>query len=173
MKCAVCYADNPVWQTMCSACGSPTRSLRFCPAGRLLAAEADRCEDCPARWPEVTKFTGLPLLRAVIRLEGGALISNADRTQELPYLELRDRERPYALEVEGFGKVRLLEDDPADASLKLLIRPDGAKFCAKPTEGQACMGLLYIPVPDTRRIVIGEAALRVTFFEIPEWVEQR
>ncbi len=137
-----------------------------------MAAEASRCEDCPARWPEVARFTGLPLLRAVIRLEGGGLISNADRTQELPYLELRDRERPYALAVEG-SAVRLLEDDPVDASLKLLIRPDGARFCAKPSEGQACMGLSYSPVPDTRRVVIGEAALRVTFFEIPDWVEPR
>ena len=131
MKCAVCYADNPVWQTVCSACGSPARPLQFCAGGRLLAAGASRCEDCPARWPEVTKFTGHPLLRGVIRVEGG-LISNADGTRELPYLELRDQERPYALAVEGPSRVRILEGDPADASYKLRIRPQTTGFCARP-----------------------------------------
>lgn len=172
MKCAVCYADNPVWQTVCSACGSPTHSLQLCPAGRLLAAGASRCEDCPARWPEVTRFTGHPLLRAVIRVDGG-LISNADGTRELPYLELRDQEPPYALAVDGPGRVRVLEGDPIDASLKLLVRPGGAAFCAKPSDGQTCIGLSYGPLPHTGRVVVGDAALRVMFFEIPEWVEPR
>lgn len=172
MKCAVCYADNPVWQTVCSACGSPARPLQFCPGGRLLAAGASRCEDCPARWPEVTKFTGHPLLRGVIRVEGG-VISNADGTRELPYLELRDQEQPYALAVESPSRVRILEGDPVDASFKLMIRPQATGFCAKPNDGQACMGLSYGPLPREGRVVSGEAALRITFFEIPEWVEAR
>jgi hypothetical protein len=172
VKCEICYADNPAWQTVCSACGSPARPLQLCPAGRLLAVGASRCDDCPARWPEVTGFAGHPLLRGVVRVDGGRL-SNADGTRNPPYLELRDQERPYALAVEGPGRVRVLEGDPVEASVKLLVRPGGTRFCAKPTEGQACVGLEYDALPATGRVVSAGAALQFTFFEVPEWVESR
>ena len=83
------------------------------------------------------------------------------------------RRQSYARAVDGPSRVRILEGDPADASFKLMIRPHTTGFCARPTDGQACVGLSYGPLPRGGRVVSGEAALRITFFEIPEWVETR
>jgi hypothetical protein len=173
VKCGVCYADNPAWQNVCSACGSPTRHLQLCPAGRLLAAGQTKCADCPATWPEVTSFGGHPLLRGVLWLDGGSLESE-DGARTLPYVELRDQEPPVAFSVLGPQHVRVLAGDPVEASVKLLVRPGGTQYCVPPTDGSlACAGLSYGPLPATERLVVAGATLRVAFFEVPEWVEPR
>ncbi|MCA9726832.1 MAG: hypothetical protein KC729_04055 [Candidatus Eisenbacteria bacterium] len=121
----------------------------------------------------MTKFSGHALLRGVVWVENGSMLGEAG-IRELPYLELRDRELPYALAVQEPGQALVLDGDPAESSLKVLIRPEGSGFCVKPMDGSlACTGLQYSPLSPAGRVVVAGTTLRFVFFEIPDWVESR
>lgn len=89
----------------------------------------------------------------------------------LSYVELRDGESPLAFRIESPQRVLVLEDDPAEASFKLLVRPAGTRHCIAPGDGAvACTGLEYLALPATGLSVSG-VSLRFAFFEVPGWVE--
>jgi hypothetical protein len=172
MKCGVCYADNPYWQEVCSRCGEPVVPVRLCPAGHVLPPGSTECASCSKSWPEVTPFHGLPVLRAIVIPDAGEFAS-ADGTRSVGLIELRDGEQPVSLVLERDRKLRIEDEGTAAASLKILTRPDGMRYCLNPglrPSATAGAPAGYEAIPEDRRIWVGSTSVRITTLTVPPWV---
>lgn len=175
MKCASCYHDNPPWLDVCPKCGRATYRLRLCSGGHLLPVDEEaQCGSCVSDWPEVAPFSGQPVLRAVM-WSPQAPLRWAKDSSAIGVLELRDREKPWSLEVLQTGTILVHDEDLPGASAKVLTRPDGVRLCARPdmTRGgrQPGAALQYEELPPDNSIWLSQIHLRFAKLDVPDWLE--
>jgi hypothetical protein len=175
MKCSNCYADNPAWQAICSACGQPVVPIELCASGHVLPPGVRECPICPSMWPEVAAFVGPPVLRGVLWIEGGQILDPA-RGEPIPLIELRDGEQPLSLSPHAEPDVVVLGGDESRAAAKVLVRPDGVSLCERPDARAASAGPraerpAYRTFPQDTPLAIGRARLRFIPLAAPAWIE--
>lgn len=169
MKCSACYEENATWQDVCSHCGRPTVPLRFCPNGHLLPPKVTECPVCPMMWPDPGSFSGPPILRGVLWVDGGRLRREHDPAAQ-PVLELRDGAAPLALRVEGTDSLVQLAGEPGRASVQFLVRPDGVRACLGAEFRRPGAVAQFQPIAEETGLRVGPVLVRVVLFEVPEWV---
>jgi len=168
MRCSSCYAENSSTQRVCAVCGEATLPLEFCPAGHLMEPGASRCSICHELWPEITDFSGPPLLRGIMWLEG-AECRSGDGAERLPFIELRDGRDPVSLTVSDSESVLVSFEDRPDASLKILTRPDGPRFCASSHFRPSANEPAYQSLEPDREPRLGNVSIRLALFDVPDW----
>lgn len=173
MKCLHCYADNPPWQTLCSACGEPVTPVELCAAGHILPPGVRECPLCPTLWPSPPPFAGPPILRGVLWVEAGALHVAGDRVGH-EFLELRDMELPLSFRARSPLVADVASADQQDAAIKLLVRPEGVSVCGRPSGGRAGPAApRYEPLRDGGRVEVEGVRLRFVAIAAPAWTQSR
>ena len=130
MKCESCYADNAAWTAVCLNCGKPVTPIEFCDNGHILPPGERECAACPKQtWPEVAAWHGPALLRGVLLLTGAVIDLPAGQARG--WFELRDQGDLLAFAESAPGRLRLVDGASTEGNLRLLIRPDGIKYCRR------------------------------------------
>ena len=172
MKCSHCYVENPPWSTVCSSCGQPVLRLEICPQGHLLPPGVQECPVCPSLWPEVSSFAGPPLLRGLLWVETGRLVTASDPGKDLAYIEIRDQESPLVLSLQPSGAAYLAEDDDGDVICRILMRPQGVQVCNKYRPVAHPGPLAFEPLPAGEKFDLGRTSFRLLEVRPPVWVEK-
>ena len=93
-----------------------------------------------------------------------------DSEETLPIVELRDGLEPAAFRVEGSDCLRRIQGDPGSAAVQILIRPEGVLACLGPEYRKPPVRLEFAPFPVSGALRVGPLLVRVTLFDVPEWV---
>ena len=181
MKCLHCYAENPAWQTLCSACGEPVTPIELCAAGHILPPGVRECAVCPTLWPATTPFAGPPILRGLLWIDAGELRGLAD-AGPLPFLELRDGETPVAIVASSPLTASLGSADHKDTIVRILVRPDGVSACTRPgaprggsaaSKGGRPASPRYEPLAENAPVEVERVRLRFVPIQAPAWIHAR
>ncbi|MFN0151286.1 MAG: hypothetical protein ACKVU1_11345 [bacterium] len=171
MKCLHCYAENPAWQTLCSACGEPVTPVEICGAGHILPPGVRECPLCPTLWPQVAPFSGPPILRGILWVESGELHVAGDFARH-EYFELRDMELPYSLTSRSPLVADVASADLQDAAIKLLVRPGEISLCGKPAAGRSGPAApRYEPLRDGATVELERVRMRLVPIAAPAWTQ--
>jgi hypothetical protein len=136
----------------------------------MVDPDSGKCVVCPTSWPGISGFEGPPVLRGVLWLDQGEFrIKREGRTISL--VELRDQKLPVSLIVGSGNSIDVDLEDPPDASLKILVRPDGIKCCLSAQLKVAQHGATpeYLGMAGSDRLWVGDVSVRITLFEVPAW----
>ena len=171
MRCSECYEVNPAWQEVCSRCGHSTLPLRFCPNGHLLPPSVTDCPVCPSMWPDSGPFSGPAILRGVLWADAGRIKDEGAETT-LPVVELRDFAKPYAFRVEGSDCLRRIHEDPGNAAVQVLVRPEGVFACLGLDYRAQGTRLEFAPLGVSGSLRVGPILIRTVLFDVPDWVEE-
>jgi hypothetical protein len=163
VKCAACYADNAAWTAVCLNCGKPVVPIELCENGHILAPGERECAACPKQtWPEYPKWSGAPLLRGVLMIDG-AMIDLPGGTGRR-WMELRDGSEALGVTETAPGRLGLVDAAANDGNLRLLVRPDGLQYCRR----MAATGkLAWQDFPAGQAVSIGSYSIRWLAFRTP------
>lgn len=164
MKCESCYADNAAWTTACLNCGRPVTPIELCENGHILSPGERECASCPKQtWPEAPNWNGPPMLRGVLLLSGAMLDFPNNVTRS--WIELRDTSEMLGLTEAAPGRLRLVDGASAEGNLRVLVRPDGIRYCRR----MAATGrLAWQDFPAGEAVAIGSLSLRWLEFQTPK-----
>jgi len=171
VKCLHCYADNPPWQTLCSACGEPVTPVEICAAGHILPPGVRECPLCPTLWPAIPPFSGAPILRGILWVESGELHVAGDRGR-IEFFELRDAELPYSFTARSPLVADVASADQQDAVIKLLVRPGEVSVCGRPAAGRGGTAApRYEALRDGARVEADRVRMRFLPIAAPAWTQ--
>lgn len=170
MKCSACYADNQAWVTTCTKCGEPTLPIELCGGGHILPPGVRECAICGSSWPALPAFSGPSILRGLLLVESGLLMSTAN--QPLAFLELRDAEASLAFEEGGRGHVFLCAPESREAVARLAVRPDGVRLCLKQQAAtvRRTAKLAWEMLATDGLFQVGNTLFRFVAVDVPPWV---
>lgn len=163
MKCEACYADNAAWTAVCLNCGKPVTAIELCENGHILAPGERECAACPKQtWPEFAAWSGPPLLRGVLLLDG-AMIDLPNATGRR-WLELRNGADALGVTETAPGRLGLVDGAASEGNLRLLVRPEGLSYCRR----MAATGrLTWQDFPPDQPVSIGSFSIRWLPFRAP------